>query len=151
MNKTLRHRAKVVYSSRKVLVLSLQTSLCLMIRIILLLSILLPGLLPAQDLTGDWHGTLEISGMQLRLVLHITETDGQYTTTMDSPDQGANGIAMDETIVEGNNIQISMAAAQISMQGTYVPGADSLHYRLQAGSDAIATRDESPGAEGARL
>ena len=37
-------------------------------------------------------GTLSVSGMDLRIVFHITKTDPGWAATIDSPDQGANGI-----------------------------------------------------------
>lgn len=45
------------------------------------------------EITGIWQGTLQISGMELRIVFHISEKDkGILSATMDSPDQGASGI-----------------------------------------------------------
>ena len=45
------------------------------------------------DLAGDWNGTLKAGGADLRLVLHITKAaGGGLTATLDSLDQGANGI-----------------------------------------------------------
>ncbi|HEV2319634.1 MAG TPA: hypothetical protein VGV18_07780, partial [Verrucomicrobiae bacterium] len=46
-----------------------------------------------NDLTGHWHGTLELQGMKLRLALHVAKMpDGTLSATLDSLDQGANGI-----------------------------------------------------------
>ncbi|MBW6513255.1 MAG: alpha/beta fold hydrolase [Candidatus Syntrophosphaera sp.] len=45
-----------------------------------------------QDITGDWHGMLDIEGMKLRIVFHITSSAEGLTATFDSPDQGAFGI-----------------------------------------------------------
>ncbi len=51
------------------------------------------GLAQAQDIAGDWQGTLSAGGAELRLVLHITKAaDGSLKATLDSVDQGANGI-----------------------------------------------------------
>jgi len=48
----------------------------------------------AQDVTGDWNGTLHANGAELRLVLHISKNpDGGLKATLDSVDQGANGIS----------------------------------------------------------
>lgn len=51
-------------------------------------------ILNAQEITGEWNGVLSVQGMKLRLVFHVTKTDAGFTATMDSPDQGAKGIAM---------------------------------------------------------
>ncbi len=51
--------------------------------------ITLPLLSWAQEIGGDWHGTLDIQGTKLRLVLHIEQQSDGLTATLDSPDQGA--------------------------------------------------------------
>lgn len=49
----------------------------------------------AQNLNGDWQGTLKIGSAELRLVLHVSGSNGSYTATLDSIDQpGGNGIAV---------------------------------------------------------
>jgi RNA polymerase sigma factor (sigma-70 family) len=46
-----------------------------------------------DDLTGHWLGTLDFKGMKLRLALHVAKMpDGTLSATLDSLDQGANGI-----------------------------------------------------------
>jgi pimeloyl-ACP methyl ester carboxylesterase len=48
----------------------------------------------AQDIAGDWQGTLKPApGAELHLLLHISKAaDGSLKATVDSVDQGANGI-----------------------------------------------------------
>ncbi len=47
----------------------------------------------APALVGDWQGTLKVGGVELRLVLHVSEGEsGDWKATLDSVDQGANGI-----------------------------------------------------------
>lgn len=60
----------------------------------------------AQSITGDWEGSVELQGMTLKLVFHVVEEGGEYSSTMDSPNQGAFGIKMDETIVDGEKLTI---------------------------------------------
>jgi len=51
----------------------------------------------AKGVEGLWQGTLKVPGGELRVVFHINKAaDGKLTATMDSPDQGATGIAVDE-------------------------------------------------------
>ena len=45
-----------------------------------------------DQFAGDWMGTLD-AGMKLRLAIHLVNTGGVWSGTMDSLDQGANGIA----------------------------------------------------------
>jgi len=57
----------------------------------------------AQELTGDWQGTLTAGNMQLRLVIHITRgSNGELTATLDSIDQGATGIPVASVTVSNN-------------------------------------------------
>jgi uncharacterized protein len=74
----------------------------------------------AQDATGTWNGLLNVNGMHIRLVFHITKTDKGYQATMDSPDQGAKGISMTSATFENNELKIEMSAAKISYIGKLV-------------------------------
>jgi hypothetical protein len=49
----------------------------------------------APGVAGDWQGTLDTGGGTLRVVVHISQDkDGKLTGAIDSPDQGAAGIAI---------------------------------------------------------
>lgn len=64
--------------------------------------------LSAQDITGAWSGALEPApGMRLRLVFHIEATDDGYTSTLDSPDQGATGIPTSATTYVDGELKIT--------------------------------------------
>ena len=62
----------------------------------------------SQNITGDWYGQLDVQGTKLRINFHVTEKNGSYTTTMDSPDQGAMGLPTTKTIVNNTNLKITM-------------------------------------------
>jgi pimeloyl-ACP methyl ester carboxylesterase len=66
-----------------------------------------------QDITGQWNGLLTVQGMKLRLVFHITKTDAGYSSTMDSPDQGAKGIPVSSTTFENPNLTLRIPAGTI--------------------------------------
>ena len=51
----------------------------------------------AQDIEGSWNGVLKIQGQELPIVFNISINDDILNTTMDSPSQGAVGIATDST------------------------------------------------------
>ncbi len=51
----------------------------------------------ADDISGKWNGILKFQGAQLRIIFNIVKTDNGYISTMDSPDQGANGIPVSNT------------------------------------------------------
>lgn len=72
----------------------------------------------AQDVIGSWHGLLKVSGIELRISFNISQNNGVYSSTMDSPDQGAFGIAMTSTEINDNGVKITYAAASIVYNGT---------------------------------
>src|SRR5271169_6792931 len=52
----------------------------------------------AQDIVGDWEGTLHAGPADLRLVLHVGKAEGGgFKATLDSVDQAAYGIPVRET------------------------------------------------------
>lgn len=85
---------------------------------ILLISILASISLSAQDIIGQWNGVLKVQGTQLRLVFNVTKTDNSISSTMDSPDQGANGIPTSTTSFENSILKITIANAKIEYEGT---------------------------------
>lgn len=64
--------------------------------------------LEAQEITGDWNGILEAQGTQLRLVFHIARSDSGLQATMDSPDQGAMGIAISSTSFTDSRLRLEL-------------------------------------------
>ena len=70
----------------------------------------------AQGVTGDWSGTLQINGAELRLVLHISKNaDGTLKSTLDSIDQGATGIPVSSTTLKDSTLNLKVNA----VNGTY--------------------------------
>ena len=67
----------------------------------------------AQDITGTWNGALNIQGMQLRIVFHITMEEDAYNSKLDSPDQGASNIPTDSTTFIQDTLRIY--ASQLRM------------------------------------
>jgi len=70
-----------------------------------------------QDITGQWNGVLKVQGTQLRLVFNVTKTDNGFSSTMDSPDQGTNGIPVTNTTFENSKIKFVVANARIEYNG----------------------------------
>ncbi len=75
----------------------------------------------AQSVEGAWYGALLVQGTPIHLVFHITKSGEGYTTTLDSPDQGANGLATDKTTFTGNQLAIEASQFKITYTGTYQP------------------------------
>ncbi|MBL7733382.1 MAG: alpha/beta fold hydrolase [Chitinophagaceae bacterium] len=68
---------------------------------------------------GSWEGKLNV-GMELRVVFHIKEEKGVFSSTVDSPDQDAFGIGTDATTVSGNDIKIEMGDLKAVFEGKMV-------------------------------
>jgi len=87
---------------------------------------------------GDWEGALSAMGQELTVVFHITQgEDGSLAATLDSPDQGAFGIACEAPVVEEGSVTIPVAAVQgeyvgtisedgSTIEGTWTQGPNSL-------------------------
>jgi len=74
------------------------------------------SLASAQDIAGDWQGTLSANGAELRLVLHITQSaEGTLKATLDSVDQNANGIPVSSISLKDSKLSLSVDA----VHGTY--------------------------------
>jgi len=73
-----------------------------------------------QDITGEWNGMLE--AMKLRIVVHIEKTASGYNATLDSPDQGANGIPVTETSFENEVLNLKMTNLNATFEGNYADG-----------------------------
>ncbi|MEO0902877.1 MAG: S9 family peptidase, partial [Bacteroidota bacterium] len=94
----------------------------------------------AQEIVGSWHGTLEVQGTEMPLVFNVSEEEGVLSSTMDSPSQGATGIAMDETTFADNQLTLVFKQAGIkyvgkatgdTMEGTFFQGGMELPLNLE--------------------
>jgi len=70
----------------------------------------------ASSITGTWSGVLK-EIIKLRIVFHITEKDGIYSSTMDSPDQGAKGIPTASTILKNKKLTITIPQLSVVYEG----------------------------------
>lgn len=86
-----------------------------------------------QNITGAWGGVLKVQGMQLRLVFNVTKSGNAYTSTLDSPDQGAKGIPVSSTSFENSTLKIAVASAGIQYEGTLGPDSTITGIFKQAG------------------
>ncbi len=67
-----------------------------------------------KDLTGIWTGKLSLpNSLELTIVFNLSKDDsGKYTSTLDSPDQGAMGIPTESTIISNDFILIKIPVVQ---------------------------------------
>ena len=85
--------------------------------LIALIALLTGMVVHAQDIEGKWAGTLEVGASKLRVVFNISKSATGYTSTMDSPDQGVNGIPVTKTIFENSTLTLSITNAGIEYSG----------------------------------
>ena len=81
----------------------------------------------AQDIAGDWKGTLSAGGAELRLVLHVTKAaDGSLKATLDSVDQGANGIPVNSVTLKDSKLSLDVATVHGTYEGTVAADGKSI-------------------------
>jgi non-heme chloroperoxidase len=112
----------------------------------------------AQDLAGDWQGTLATGGPELRLIVHVDKGDGgawkaALLSIDQSPDRGAR-MAADSVTVEGASFKMAVAAIRGSFEGTIAADGNSIAgtwiqglprpLTLARATPATAWKDPSP-------
>ena len=92
----------------------------------------------AQGILRDWYGILNVSGTSLHLVFHIAKVAEKYSSTMDSPDQGARGLPIDSTQVKGNDVTIIGSKYGLVYTGTFSADSDKLFGTFKQGAFSSA-------------
>jgi hypothetical protein len=73
------------------------------------------ALAPAQQVTGDWHGSVEVpNDAPLRLGLHVTTPN---TATVDSADEGVPALPVDSITVNGPKLKFEIQSIAGVYQG----------------------------------
>jgi len=98
--------------------------------------ILLAVCLKAQNITGTWYGALDVRGKSLPVVFHISKTGDNYQTTMDIPDQMANGLPFDSTAMTGNKVHMVATKFGMSFTGTYMPDSNKINGLMSQGPNS---------------
>jgi len=80
----------------------------------------------AQGIVGDWYGNLSVQGTTIPLVFHIAKSGDTYTTLMDSPNQGAKGLATDKTTFSANLLSVDASKYGIKYTGTFLPDSNQV-------------------------
>jgi dipeptidyl aminopeptidase/acylaminoacyl peptidase len=73
----------------------------------------------AQSIVGNWKGTIVSEGNKIELIFHIAESEGQYTTTLDVPLQGATGLTVDKTTYENSILVLDATKLQLKYEGQF--------------------------------
>ncbi len=101
---------------------------------ILLFLVILSIKVAAQDIKGQWNGVLKVQGQQLRLVFNVTKTEKGFSSTMDSPDQGAKDLPVTNTTFENPKIKFELANMRIEYNGE-LKGSEIIGVFKQGGQE----------------
>ena len=114
-------------------------------RFLLSLLLLLPFVVSAQSLRGDWSGKLSLPMGKLRMVIHLTEEAGCWSATLDSPDQGAYGLRADEVHVSGDSLRMELRSLRLTytavrtqddkLSGNFLQGGMSLPLDMERSTE----------------
>jgi dienelactone hydrolase len=116
-----------------------------------------PEAKPAKpsDIDGAWMGTLDTGSIKLRVVFHILNTADGLTATMDSLDQGMNGLPTDSVARDGASLKIeakkiggafdgTISADLASIDGKWSQGGGSLPLLLKRVKDQAELEIKRP-------
>src|SRR5262249_4428594 len=83
---------------------------------------------------GTWQGSLDTGAVQLRLAVHVSRgPGGDYSSTLDSLDQGAMAIPVEKTEVTGNTLRLDIPRIRASFTGTLSSDASSIGGKFTQG------------------
>jgi hypothetical protein len=105
------------------------------------------SLAPAQDVTGDWLGTLVLPLGERRIALHISKADNSLKATLDSLEQGVTSAPLDSVTVADSRLAFKsnvfhfayegkVDAAVTSIEGTIAAAAGSAPLTFHRGTVA---------------
>jgi pimeloyl-ACP methyl ester carboxylesterase len=110
-----------------------------------------------SDIDGDWWGTLDTGAGKLRLVLHITNTEDGLIATLDSPDQGMEGLPASSVTRNGSALKAEFKGiggvfeAKISgdvsaLEGTWSQGREFplVLKKAKSAAEMVRRRPQNP-------
>jgi pimeloyl-ACP methyl ester carboxylesterase len=101
-----------------------------------------------KRIVGDWLGTLKVSGMELRLVFHISsDEEGGLKATLDSPDQGAEGIPVSNVEFEADSVKIEVGVVKGLYLGKMLPDSLAIEGEWSQSGFTIPLKLEIMGEE----
>ena len=89
---------------------------------------------PAGELAGRWEGRVNVGGQSLRVVLNVDAVGG---ATIDSPDQGVNGLPVSGLSVQGGVVRFAVPAAGGSFEGTLTDAGRTVNGVLSQGGASL--------------
>lgn len=98
------------------------------------LTFLLSSLLHAQDLSGNWQGTLQV-GPGIRTLLKISHTAGTYTAVLFNVDQGGKPLPITTISLQGKGVTFAIKPVDITYSGVLAPDGASIEGSATLGKE----------------
>jgi hypothetical protein len=104
----------------------------------------------AQNINGTWSGELNAGLQKIKLVLNLSD---EGKCTLDSPDQGAFGIAATTNFVSSDSINVRVASLNASyaarlqngeLKGTFTQNGFKLPLSLKPSEKVELKRPQNP-------
>ncbi|MCX5643431.1 MAG: alpha/beta fold hydrolase [Phycisphaerae bacterium] len=87
---------------------------------------------------GTWLGALKVSSIELRIVFNLrAQADGSLSGTLDSPDQGATGIAITRVGVEKERVTVEVSTIGGRYEGTLNAEGSEMSGKWMQGGAAL--------------
>jgi CubicO group peptidase (beta-lactamase class C family) len=103
-----------------------------------------------SQVAGDWQGTLSAGGAQLHLVLHLAAAkDGSLSGSLDSVDQGANGIPITTAALKDSKLSLVIDAVHGTYDGTVNKDATEIDGTWTQGQPLELNFKRAPAASAA--
>lgn len=98
-------------------------------------------------LTGSWRGTLNLGQMKVPLVFNFSETATGTRCTMDSPSQGAKGIATEVVLCTADSLSLTCNAIGVSYTGRISAGSINGRFSQRGYVFPLDLTPDSPAEE----
>ncbi|GAB5518989.1 MAG: alpha/beta hydrolase [Rhodothermales bacterium] len=104
------------------------------------------------QVTGSWAGHIALPGLNLEIKVSLMDADGGLKGTIDIPQQGANGLPLQNVRFEAPQVSFELAAGpglatfdgtleQDTIEGSFKQGAADVTFTLQRMTDAEPSDD----------
>jgi len=101
-----------------------------------------------QALEGVWEGALEANGTQIHVRFNFTKNaDGSMAATMDSVDQGVNGVPVSSIARTGDTVKMDLKTVSISYEGTLNKDASAMTGSFSQGGASVPLNLQRKQAE----
>jgi fermentation-respiration switch protein FrsA (DUF1100 family) len=90
-----------------------------------------------SDIDGSWMGSLDTGSIKLRVVFHILNTADGLTATMDSLDQGMNGLPITSVTRDGTSLKIDAAKIGGAFDGSISADLSSIDGKWSQGGGSL--------------